>query len=54
MTTTDLIDAVAAQAGATRAEAKKLVDSVFGAIMDAASKGEEVALNGFGKFKVKA
>ena len=54
MTTNDLIDAVAAQAGANRAEAKKLVDSVLGAIMDAASKGEEVALNGFGKFKVKA
>ena len=54
MTTNDLIDAVAAQAGASRAEAKKLVDSVFGAIMDAASKGEEVAINGFGKFKVKA
>ena len=54
MTTNDLIEAVAAQAGATRAEAKKLVDSVFGAIIDAASKGEEVAINGFGKFKVKA
>ena len=54
MTTNDLIDALAAQAGATRAEAKKLVDGVFGAIMDAASKGEEVAINGFGKFKVKA
>ena len=54
MTTNDLIDAVAAQAGVTRAEAKKLVDSVFGAIMDAASKGDEVAIAGFGKFKVKA
>ena len=54
MTTNDLIDAVAAQAGVNRAEAKKLVDSVFGAIMDAASKGEEVAINGFGKFKIKA
>ena len=54
MTNNDLIDAVAAQAGVNRAEAKKLVDSVFGAIMDAASKGEEVAINGFGKFKIKA
>ena len=54
MTTNDLIDAVAAQAGANRAEAKKLGDSVFAAIMVAASKGQEVAINGFGKFKVKA
>lgn len=29
------------------------VDAVFTAIADAAAKGEEIALNGFGKFKVK-
>ena len=54
MTNSDLVDAVATQTGATKADAKKLVDSVFNAIADAASKGEEVAINGFGKFKVKA
>lgn len=54
MNANELVDAVAAQTGATRADAKKLVDSVFGAISDAAAKGDEVAINGFGKFKVKA
>ena len=54
MNTNDLIDAVATATGATRADTKKLVDSVFAAITDAAAKGEEVAINGFGKFKVKA
>lgn len=54
MNTSDLVDAVATKTGATKTDAKKLVDSVFGAIADAAAKGEEVAINGFGKFKVKA
>ena len=54
MANNDLIDAVAAQTGANKADAKKLVDSVFSAIADAASKGDEIAINGFGKFKVKA
>lgn len=54
MNANELVDAVATQTGATRADAKKLVDSVFGAISDAAVKGDEVAINGFGKFKVKA
>jgi DNA-binding protein HU-beta len=31
-----------------------LVDAVFAAITDAAKKGEEVSLPGFGKFKVQA
>ena len=54
MNTSDLIDAVAAKTGTSKADAKQLVDSVFGAIADAAMKGDEVAINGFGKFKVKA
>ena len=54
MNTSDLVDAVATKTGATKTDAKKLIDSVFGAIADAAAKGEEVAINGFGKFKVKA
>lgn len=53
MNTNDLIDAVAAANDVTKADAKKLVESVIGAITDAAAKGEEVSLNGFGKFKVK-
>ena len=54
MTNNDLIDAVAAKTGATKADARQLVDSVFAAISDAAAKGDEVAIAGFGKFKVKA
>ena len=54
MTTNDLVDAVAAKTGATRADTKKIVDGVIAAIADAAARGDEVAINGFGKFKVKA
>ena len=49
----DLADRVAAANGVSKADARKLVDAVFAAIADAASRGEEVSLNGFGKFKVK-
>ena len=54
MNTADLIDHVAAQGGITKAQAKSLVDGVFGAIRDAAAKGDEVSLPGFGKFKVQS
>jgi DNA-binding protein HU-beta len=53
MNTSDLADGLAASNGITKADARKLVDGVFAAIADAAAKGEEVSLNGFGKFKVK-
>lgn len=53
MNNADLADVIAAASGATKADAKKLVDSVFAAITDAAARGEEIAINGFGKFKVK-
>lgn len=49
----DLADRVAAANSLSKADARKLVDAVFAAIADAASRGEEVSLNGFGKFKVK-
>jgi len=29
------------------------MDNVFATIADAAARGEEIAINGFGKFKVK-
>ncbi|MEN7537295.1 HU family DNA-binding protein [Aurantiacibacter flavus] len=53
MTNADLAEQLAEAYGLTKADARKYVDNVFGAIVDAATKGEEVALNGFGKFKVK-
>lgn len=54
MNNSELAEKLAADNGVTKADAKKLVDAVFGAIGDAAAKGEEISLNGFGKFKVKA
>lgn len=53
MNNSDLIDSLATSNGIAKADAKKLIDGVFAAIADAAAKGEEVSLNGFGKFKVK-
>lgn len=53
MNNSDLADGLAASHGITKADARKLVDSVFTSIADAASKGDEISLNGFGKFKVK-
>ncbi|MFD0849433.1 HU family DNA-binding protein [Sphingosinicella xenopeptidilytica] len=54
MNNADLAEALAETLGTTKADARKAVDAVFAAITDAAAKGEEVSLNGFGKFKVKA
>ena len=53
MNNNDLADALAAANSLTKADARKYVDGVFAAIADAAAKGEEISLNGFGKFKVK-
>ena len=53
MKTADLIDHVATKTGLDQPAAKTAVDTVFAAIVDAAKKGEEVNLPGFGKFKVK-
>lgn len=53
MNNSDLADALAVSNGLTKTDARKLVDSVFGAIADAAAKGDEIAINGFGKFKIK-
>ncbi|MEK6638701.1 MAG: HU family DNA-binding protein [Pseudomonadota bacterium] len=53
MNSSDLADHIAGAHGLTKADAKKIVDTVFGAIGDAAAKGDEVSIPGFGKFKVK-
>lgn len=53
MNNSELADKIAADHGTSKADARKVVDAVFAAIADAAAKGEEVSLNGFGKFKVK-
>ena len=53
MNMSDLTKAVAAATDATEANAKATIGSVFDQIAEAASRGEEVAINGFGKFSVK-
>ena len=53
MNSSDLADLIAGANELTKADAKKIVDGVFAAIADAAAKGDEISLPGFGKFKVK-
>ena len=54
MNNADLAEAVATEHNLTKADARKLVDAVFASIAEAAAKGDEISLNGFGKFKVKS
>ncbi len=49
----ELAKGVAAATGTSEAEAKKAIAAVFDQIATAAAKGEEVSINGFGKFAVK-
>ena len=54
MTLNDLVDEItASELDLTKAQAKSLVEGVFAKIREAALKGEEVSLPGFGKFKVQ-
>lgn len=54
MNNADLAERLAELGGLTKTDARKIVDGLFAAIADAAAKGDEIAINGFGKFKVKA
>ena len=55
MNVSDLVDAaVAADDKLTKTQAKAIIDGVFKSISDAAVKGDEVSIPGFGKFKVQA
>lgn len=53
MNNSDLADKLAAAQGLTKADARAYVDGLFAVIADAAAAGEEISLNGFGKFKIK-
>lgn len=53
MTKKELIDIVAEEAEITKKAAKVAIDSLLGAIEASLAKGEDVALAGFGTFKVK-
>src|SRR5919107_326217 len=52
MNTNDLIESLAEEFELTRSYARDIVDSIFQQITDAANQGEEVAIFGFGRFKV--
>jgi DNA-binding protein HU-beta len=52
MNKAQLIDAMAAGAGLTKADAKKALDAFISATTDALKGGDRVALIGFGSFSV--
>jgi len=51
MNKSELVDAVAKEAAVSKAAAGNVLDAVIGAITKAVSKGDSVALIGFGTFK---
>jgi len=53
MNKTELTEAVADQAGLTKADAGRALDAMIGAISKTLKKGDTVSLIGFGTFSVK-
>jgi DNA-binding protein HU-beta len=53
LNTTELVDAVAEANDISKAKAKEVVNSILAAIIEAAKRGEEVAITGFGRFSIK-
>ena len=54
MNTVELIERFAKNHGLTKTAAKQLIDGALSSIHDAIASGEEVVLNGFGKFKIRS
>ena len=52
MKKTELIEAVATNAGLKKADAARAIDATFDAITEALKKGEKLTLLGFGTFSV--
>ncbi len=50
----ELVDAVAAKAEITKAEAQKVVNAVFSAVYDGLAADGKVVLPGFGSFAVRS
>ena len=53
LNTTELVDAVAAANDLSKGKAKDVVNSIFASIIEAAKRGDEIAISGFGRFVVK-
>jgi DNA-binding protein HU-beta len=52
MNKAELIDAVAAESGLSKAEAKRALDSTIDVMSKSLKKGDRVALVGFGSFSI--
>jgi DNA-binding protein HU-beta len=52
MNKTQLIEAVAADSGLSKADTQRAVESFVGTVGKTLKKGDEVAITGFGKFSV--
>ena len=52
MNKSQLIDVIANDAGFTKIQSGKAIDSILANIADSLKKGEEVSLKGFGTFKL--
>jgi DNA-binding protein HU-beta len=52
MNKAELIDAIAADVGSSKATAGKVLDSIIGTVTKTLKKGNSVALAGFGTFSV--
>ncbi len=52
MNKTQLVDAIAEEAGLSKANGKVALDAVLKVISDTLKRGEEVAIVGFGSFKI--
>ena len=53
MNIAELAKGVAGVTGTSEADAKTAISAVFSQIADAAARGDEIAIPGFGKFTVK-
>ncbi|MDR0976763.1 MAG: HU family DNA-binding protein [Prevotellaceae bacterium] len=54
MNKSELISAMAAESGLTKADSKKALDAFIASVTEALKKGDKVALVGFGTFSVSA
>lgn len=52
MNKSELINAIADQAGLTKVDAKKALEAFVDAVSDSLAKGDKIALVGFGTFSV--
>ena len=54
MNTADLVERVAVERGVAMEHVRKILDSAFAAIIAVVENGEDVALSGFGRFKLSS